>query len=1123
MAQTNAQSSAPAVEATTVSRKKQKQRDRKAEKKAAKAAAEQANGANGASRAGKAAGENAGVQYPAGDTGDSDEDEDRGKKKKSRPNNRDASSQIPPPPPPPPPPPESAQRPSIPKEKLWNNSPAETRERIKDFWLSLGEDERKSLVKVEKDAVLKKMKEQQKHSCSCNVCGRKRLAIEEELEVLYDAYYEELEQYANNRQGVPPMMRTRRLGTMSGFHSPRQLPPSFHASRGRIENLGDEDLDEEGEDEYSEDEADEEEYSEDEPQEVPSHASEFFNFGNSLTVKGGILTVADDLLKNDGKKFIEMMEQLAERRMAREEESERQYASGSYHANGMTSQHPHHAGHNHPPPQPDEEYDEEDEDDEEEYASDEEDYDDEEMESMTEEQRMEEGRRMFQIFAARMFEQRVLAAYQEKVANERQQALLEMESKEKEEQKRKEAKKAKEAQKRKEKNQQKKQALAEEKAKREAEEAEKLAAQRAIEEQKAEEQRLRQEEKRKKREAQKKTEEEERLRKEAEKQRRIQEQRERQAETERKAREAKEREKKDKEAARLKAQEAKEAKEREARERKERIENERKEKEAKAKEIQKQAEKRKMLDEQAANAEREEARKKSMSSATYPLPSASHQPAKRPVQQPISIPIPPGLQPHPMISPQVQVAMPILPKAPTPVRPRTISQQHESSSVPLPQTPQYGPGKSQDSSPLAPSTPQQSSPSVLGSGSNKPYLHHPQASSPIHAALRGSPGPMHPGLPAGMHPMAMNGFAPQLPPMYTNSSRMPFDPMFAHQPSNNGYRAQPPPGMPIHGPPPMPQSRAFPYGPPGFQQQAPSGPLSNIMQSFSPMKENPSSQSHSRSVSGSYENGHPPGISSQPIAKPTPIGRPSSVVHGQRRGSNRHDKDVDELSSHLGSSALLDDSDEPFTNSRGPRRASIAPGASRGGFSNGGSFMDQSGLYGSWSHSSNPFGGSSLPGANTWGGNAPSTLGGWSQQPISNAFGLGNNSVIRAGHPRSVTVRLALCRTCRNLESNYPDGYIDMGVVLEHVKEILPEDPPTETELIDICETEGTPTNGGGVFNFKTNEKHYNSIKYIPDADLRRTVGGPGEIGSPVVGSGITSFAPTGTIGRGNYGPLSFS
>jgi len=51
----------------------------------------------------------------------------------------------------------------------------EERERIKEFWLGLGEDERRNLVKIEKDTVLKKMKEQQKHSCSCAVCGRKRL------------------------------------------------------------------------------------------------------------------------------------------------------------------------------------------------------------------------------------------------------------------------------------------------------------------------------------------------------------------------------------------------------------------------------------------------------------------------------------------------------------------------------------------------------------------------------------------------------------------------------------------------------------------------------------------------------------------------------------------------------------------------------------------------------------------------------------------------------------------------------------------------------------------------------------------------------------------------------------
>jgi hypothetical protein len=77
--------------------------------------------------------------------------------------------------------------------------------------------------------------------------------------------------------------------------------------------------------------------------------------------------VADDLLKNDGKHFIDMMEQLAERRMQREEDT--QY--------GMTAAHQSlHAGHNHGPLDEDD-YDDEEEED---YDSqDEEDYEEDEM------------------------------------------------------------------------------------------------------------------------------------------------------------------------------------------------------------------------------------------------------------------------------------------------------------------------------------------------------------------------------------------------------------------------------------------------------------------------------------------------------------------------------------------------------------------------------------------------------------------------------------------------------------------------------------------------------------------------------------------------------------------------
>ena len=214
-----------------------------------------------------------------------------------------ASNHIPPanptsfkPPPPPPPPlgqsvPSENHQPSqnVSKDRIWNTSTAEERERIKDFWLSLGEEDRRSLVKVEKEAVLKKMKEQQKHSCSCTVCGRKRTAIEEELEVLYDAYYEELEQYANTQQILGED------GTLMAHqfhHSRSQASPNRHSqmldrrsSRGRIQEIGEDDEAVE-EDEYSEEEEEDEISEDDDGDEQARPVPDFFNFGGNLTVQG---------------------------------------------------------------------------------------------------------------------------------------------------------------------------------------------------------------------------------------------------------------------------------------------------------------------------------------------------------------------------------------------------------------------------------------------------------------------------------------------------------------------------------------------------------------------------------------------------------------------------------------------------------------------------------------------------------------------------------------------------------------------------------------------------------------------------------------------------------------------
>ena len=222
-------------------------------------------------------------------------------------NGRDLRSVVSNIPPPPPPPPANLQTTTYrsahrnTKDQIWNTSTQEERERIKDFWLSLGEDDRKSLVKIEKEAVLRKMKEQQKHTCSCTVCGRKRTAIEEELEVLYDAYYEELEQYANHQQVVDDTTFVPSIvPSIPGRFSDEkfldiQMPPlvsSLQDHKRRVHELADFDdgMEDQGDEEYA-DGYEEEESDDGSHGPLRGSAADFFTFGNSLTVKGMIYKV----------------------------------------------------------------------------------------------------------------------------------------------------------------------------------------------------------------------------------------------------------------------------------------------------------------------------------------------------------------------------------------------------------------------------------------------------------------------------------------------------------------------------------------------------------------------------------------------------------------------------------------------------------------------------------------------------------------------------------------------------------------------------------------------------------------------------------------------------------------
>ncbi|PGH17797.1 hypothetical protein AJ79_00938 [Helicocarpus griseus UAMH5409] len=1047
-----------------------------------------------------------------------------------------SASAVRPHPPPPPPLSNAALRSAhkISKDRIWNTSTQEERENIKEFWLQLGEEDRRSLVKVEKEAVLRKMKEQQKHSCSCTVCGRKRTAIEEELEVLYDAYYEELEQYANHSQSsfenggpiVPPRLYQPPLRPLDR-HSHQ------HPSRGRVQELPDDDEEDLDED-YDEDDEEDEPYSDEELEEATRNTrADFFAFGNSLTVKDGILTVADDLLKNDGKHFIDMMEQLAERRMQREEDT--QYAAASAAHQSM------HAGHNHGPPLDEEDYDDEEEDD---YDSqDEEEYEEDEMDAMTEEQRMEEGRRMFQIFAARMFEQRVLTAYREKVSIERQKKLLEEIAEEKRLKDDRESKKAREAQRRKDKKRQQKLAKEEEKARKEAERAAEAAAAKAIEEKKLEEQRRKKEEQRKKREAEKKAQEEERLRKEAEKQKRLQEERERQAEIERKQREQKEREKKKREEAKKKEREEREAKEKALREKKAKEEQERK-----AREEQIKREK-----EAAAKAECDsKERAKREEQAAQAAQAATAQAAKR-ISQSGPTYLPPGLQhphgPSALQSPHFQVATPVVPKAPTPVRPRQTSQQGSHASSPRSQP--AGTDTSHTSiSPGNAGASQSSGSSAVSAKSHgpTPMLHHPQPSAPM-SPLGGTGRSPH-SLGFNSIP-ALNGIPSSVAGLPGMTSRMPLGhemPMYPNQQSHLGaqFRGFPSPdGIPmapgINGVRPMIPGRGFPldagHGLPFTPQPPGPGPISSPQQ---PQGSREPGRRHSRQASTSFDRSplenQPQNV---PISRPAPIQRPSSTApHDAPRDESRPGQsEIDDLSAQLGSSALLDDTDVPLTSSLTqpiPMGAPPgAPGARRIGFGTSPLFSEPLGskhpnfpLGGAVSSNTwgpqIPFGAPGFPASSSW-GSAPSSGPGWS----SNAFGILGGT--RPHTSRPVTIRLLVAQACKQLNATSPTkdntGFHNVNQVLRQVEQLSPPGEPqiTLNEMLDICDTEGNPQNGGGSFAIKNEGNRGTFVKFEPDNNSlssgpRGSIA-PGDIGSPVPGSSMLALGGIGTASGPRHFP----
>ena len=548
---------------------------------------------------------------------------------------------------------------------------------------------------------------------------------------------------------------------------------------------------------------------------------------------------------------------------------------------------------------------------------------------MSEKDRMKEGRRMFQIFAARMFEQRVLTAYREKVALERQQKLLEELDDESRVGAQREAKKAKEAQKKKDKKRQHKQAKDEEKAKRDLEKATEEAAAKVLEEKKTEELRQRKEEQRRKKEAEKKAQEEEKQRKEAEKQRRLQEAKEQQAEQERKQREQKDREKKKREEIKIKEREEREFKEKEAREKKERDSRAKSEAEAKTQ-----------------NRKYESAVKQSvqMAQSIPKRPSPANGPS---IAGSVPLGLHPPLTTSSHASPHLQIATPVVPKAPTPMRQRQPSFQESRNNSPKTCLPA---SSSSTTSPVVPAEPNGT---LIGPGklAIQPILTQQSQPSSHYSPIGAPSGQVSqpPGL-SSMPSMLANAFpsstfGPPLSPMTQQSSHHPA--LYSNQAvvGTNQYRNfMAPNGIPF---PPANNanngSRQMPPGRAGMMDPPPSQISPNGLSSIGPndvsryglSRDNIPSHTHSRNTSASFDRSGfetpTTPAQAQPIARPAPIKRPLSVApHQQGGNATPTSMDVDDLSNHLGSSALLDDTDVALTsNPNDSRRGSMAPGAPR--------------------------------------------------------------------------------------------------------------------------------------------------------------------------------------------------
>lgn len=203
------------------------------------------------------------------------------------------------------------------EKSLIPTDPLELNEELKKYWLSMPLEEKKKLLDLERESVFNIMKDQQRITCNCSVCGKKREIIEQELKKLYDEYSHSVE--------------TQNSITHSLFASPRPSTQNCHSHQDTHNHSSNHIHQHSGIQESKPIQKQQSpnttnaavqphqqtEQSQIQQQQQQSAHKQPESEDPMFKEKTGLMSVAEDLLQNDGKKFLEMMEKLAESRIQR--------------------------------------------------------------------------------------------------------------------------------------------------------------------------------------------------------------------------------------------------------------------------------------------------------------------------------------------------------------------------------------------------------------------------------------------------------------------------------------------------------------------------------------------------------------------------------------------------------------------------------------------------------------------------------------------------------------------------------------------------------------------------------------------------------------------------------------